>query len=102
MKFMKQTNVQSHIEGCTALCALIQGCQESASSLLKSDEITNLIVALSTKEGLEIQIVAAETLALATSDKTLCSTLGEAGLASLKHLYHLKNDRVRVRALVVS
>ncbi|XP_031572877.1 protein unc-45 homolog B-like [Actinia tenebrosa] len=100
MKFMKQTNVQSHIEGCTALCALIQGCQESASSLLKSDEITNLIVALSTKEGLEIQIVAAETLALATSDKTLCSTLGEAGLASLKHLYHLKNDRVRVRALV--
>ncbi|EDO37148.1 predicted protein [Nematostella vectensis] len=98
-EYMKKSSVQSHLEGCTALCALMQGAQDSAAPILKSG-ILPLVINLGTMEQRVCKIVSAETLALGTSDKVLCSTLGDEGLVALRALYQLRDDEVRVRALV--
>ncbi|XP_074607020.1 protein unc-45 homolog B-like isoform X1 [Acropora palmata] len=99
-QYLIQSSPQAHIKGATALCCLFQGVQEAASSLLGKEEFLGKIVALAKNTDRLSQVVASETLALAASEKNLSTVLNTHALPVLKDLYHLKDDSIRVRALV--
>ncbi|XP_015766068.1 PREDICTED: protein unc-45 homolog B-like [Acropora digitifera] len=99
-QYLFQSSPQAHIKGATALCCLFQGVQEAASSLLGKEEFLGKIVALAKNTDRLSQVVASETLALAASEKNLSTVLNTHALPVLKDLYHLKDDSIRVRALV--
>lgn len=99
-QYLTQSSSEAHIKGATALCCLFQGIQEAASSLLGKEEFLGKILALATRTDRLSQIVASETLALGASDKNLSTVLNTQALPVLKDLYHLKDDSIRVRALV--
>jgi len=99
-QYLTQSSTEAHIKGATALCCLFQGVQEAASSLLGKEEFLKKILALAAREDRVSKIVASETLALGASEKNLSTVLNTQALPVLKDLYHLKDDSIRVRALV--
>lgn len=99
-QYLIQSSPQAHIRGATALCCLFQGVQEAASSLLGKEEFLGKILALAKRPDRVSQVVASETLALGASEKNLSTVLNTHALPVLKDLYHLKDDGIRVRALV--
>lgn len=99
-QYLTQSSPEAHIKGATALCCLFQGVQEAASSLLGKEEFLAKILALAGRTDRLSQVVASETLALGASEKNLSTVLNTQALPVLKDLYHLKDDSIRVRALV--
>ncbi|PFX12542.1 Protein unc-45-like A [Stylophora pistillata] len=99
-QYFTQSSPEAHIKGATALSCLFQGVQEAAASVLGNEELLGKIVALAERKDRVSQIVASETIALGASEKKLSTVLNTKALPVLKALYHLKDDSIRVRALV--
>lgn len=99
-QYLNQSSPEAHIKGATALSCLFQGVQEAAATVLGNEEFLGKMVALAEREDRVSQIVASETLALGASEKKLSTVLNTKALPVLKDLYHLKDDSIRVRALV--
>lgn len=99
-QYLTQSNPEAHIKGATALSCLFQGVQEAAATVLGNEEFLGKIIALAERKDHVSQIVASETLALGASEKKLSTVLNMRALPVLKDLYHLKDDSIRVRALV--
>ncbi|XP_078383074.1 protein unc-45 homolog B-like [Oculina patagonica] len=99
-QYLTQSSPEAHIQGATALSCLFQGVQEAAATVLGNEEFLGKILALAERKDRVSQIVASETLALGASEKKLSTVLNVRALPVLKDLYHLKDDSIRVRALV--
>ena len=91
----------SQVCGLTALAALIQGVPEVGNSVFGEESVLKKALGVAgTEEEVACQMVVAEVLALAASDKTRCHSIIREGLPLLKELYKAEDDRVKVRALV--
>ena len=91
----------SQVCGLTALAALIQGVPDVGNSVFGEESVLKKALGMAeTEEEVACQMVVAEVLALAASDKTRCHSIIREGLPLLKELYKAEDDRVKVRALV--
>ena len=90
----------SHIRGLTAVAALIQGVAEVGNTVFGNETVLKKALALVSSNDPSCQIVVAELLALAASDKSRCHGIIKEGLPVLKELYNAPDDRVKVCALV--
>ncbi len=97
---LSKEDTPSQIQGLTALTVIIQGAIEVGNAIFSESTVLARMVDMAESDDLTCQIVAAEALALAASDKERCHTIMEKGLPVLKALYAASDDRVRVRALV--
>ena len=97
---LQELDTVSQIRGMTALCAVLQGAVEVGNAILSNEVVLQQMVGLAKSHDPQSQVVAAEALALAASDKDKCSTIMAEGLGILKDLYDAKDDGIRVRALV--
>ena len=97
---LKEQDRAAQIRGMTALCALLQGCVEIGNSIFSNEFVLSTMVSLAQSTDPQCQIVAAEALALAASDKNRCSAIMAEGLDIMKSLYESTYDEIRVRALV--
>ena len=97
---LQEDSLPEQIHGMTALCAVLQGVVDVGNSILSNEAILSKMVALAESDDPQSQVVAAESLALAASDKDRCGIIMAQGLEILQKLYQLKNDHIRVRALV--
>ena len=100
LPLLEEPDSASQIRGMTALCAVLQGVVEVGNAILSNEIVLQKMVVLAKSHDPQSQVVAAEALALAASDKDKCSTIMAEGLGILKDLYDAKDDGIRVRALV--
>ena len=97
---LKEQDRHSQIKGMTALCAVLQGSVEVGNTIFSNEIVLSTMVSLAQSTDPQCQIVSAESLALAASDKDRCSAIMAQGLEIMKTLYESKYDEIRVRALV--
>ena len=97
---LKEQDRHSQIRGMTALCAVLQGSVEVGNTIFSNEIVLSTMVSLAQSTDPQCQIVSAESLALAASDKDRCSAIMAQGLEIMKTLYESKYDEIRVRALV--
>ena len=97
---LQEPDSAAQIRGMTALCALLQGAVEVGNAIFSDEVALQQMVRLAKSHDPQSQVIAAEALALAASDKDRCSTIMAEGLGILKDLYDAKDDGIRVRALV--
>lgn len=90
----------SLIKGLTALATILQGVLEVGNTIFSEESVLSRMVEMADSEDLDCQIIAAEALALAASDKDRCHGIMAKGLPVLKELCAASDDRIRVRALV--
>lgn len=100
LSHLSQEDGQTQVQGLTALTAIIQGTIEVGNAIFSETTVLGRMVEMAESDNLTCQIVAAEALALAASDKDRCLSIMTKGLPVLKALYAAPDDRVRVRALV--
>lgn len=100
LSLLSKEDSLSHINGLTALAALIQGVVEVGNAVFENESVLKKALALADSEDPACQMVVAELLTLAASDKNRCHKIIEEGLPVLKELYSATDDRVKVRALV--
>ena len=100
LSHLSKEDVANQVKGLTALAAVIEGVTEVGNKVLGEEVVLSRALKMARSEDPSCQIVAAEVLALAASDKDRCQGIMGEGLPALKGLYASDNDRVRVRALV--
>ena len=100
LPLLQESDTASQIRGMTALCAILQGVVEVGNAIFSNEVVLQQMVVLAKSPDPQSQVVAAEALALAASDKDNCSAIMAEGLGILKDLYEAKDDGIRVRALV--
>ena len=88
------------IKGLTALATILQGVLEVGNKIFGEESVLSKMVEMASSEDANSQIIAAEALALAASDKEHCHGIMSQGLPILKKLCVASDDRIRVRALV--
>ena len=99
MHRMKVEDTGSCLEGLTALSAISQAAPQLGSEILGNEKILSVAISLSLSDKEGAQIIAAETIALAASDKEHIHCLVDS-VSALKVLCQSKNSEIRVRALV--
>lgn len=90
----------SNINGMTALCSLLQSVLSVGNTIFSEESVLAKMVEMASSDDVNSQIIAAEALVLAASDKDRCHGIMEKGLPVLKELYVSTDDRVRVRSLI--
>lgn len=100
LSLLSEEDSSSHIRGLTALAALVQGVVEVGNAVFENESVLKKALALADSEDPACQMVVAEVLTLAASDKNRCHKIIREGLPVLKGLYSAADDRVKVRALV--
>ena len=93
-------NARSKVNGLLALSASLQALNEIVDDVFSDEVLLKNIVEMADSEDIQSQVVVAEVLSLAASDKTRCQSILSNGLPLLKKLYSSKDDSVKVRALV--
>ena len=91
---------ESQISGLTALAALVQGVPEVGNTVFGEESVLKRALGLAGPGDVACQMLVAEVLALAASDKARCHGIIKEGLPVLKELYQAEDDKVKVRALV--
>ncbi|KAL5459999.1 hypothetical protein EMCRGX_G033406 [Ephydatia muelleri] len=97
---LSKEDAESQVSGLTALAAIIEGVTEVGNKVLGEELVLTRALKMAKSEDPSCQIVAAEVLALAASDKDRCQGIMAEGLPALKSLHASNDDRVKVRALV--
>ena len=97
---LSKEDTPSRISGLTALAAIIQGVIDVGNAIFSEEVVLTTMVEMAGSDDPNSQIIAAEALALAASDKDKCHGIMDKGLPALKKLYSATDDRIRVRALV--
>ena len=100
LSHLSKEDASSRIRGLTGLAAVLQGVIEVGNEIFSDESVLTKMVAMAESEDPSCQIIAAETLALAASDKDRCHGIMSQGLPVLKQLYASSDDRIKVRALV--
>ena len=99
-RLIDSQNPKHGLQGLVALSTLIMATREGGQTVAtKSDIISKVLVLACNKEEV-YQRFSAETLALAATDKSVCTNIVNTGLDILKVLYHSDSPDVRVRSLV--
>ncbi|XP_030373761.1 protein unc-45 homolog B [Scaptodrosophila lebanonensis] len=93
-------DMESKVRVTVAITSLLSGPLEVGNQIVAREGILQMILAMATTDDLLQQRVACECLIAASSKKDKAKALCEQGVDILKHLYHSKNDAIRVRALV--
>ena len=99
MHRMKVEDQKSCIEGLTALSTISQASPQLGIEILGNEKILSVALSLSFSNSEEAQLIAAENIALAASDKASIHCLVDS-VSALKALYHSNNPEIKVRALV--
>lgn len=97
---LQRGDLHGRISGLTGLAAILQGVVEVGNEIFAQEVVLKKAVEMAESENTYSQLSAAEALALAASDKSRCQGIMSQGLPALKTLYHCKDDRIKVRALV--
>lgn len=100
LELLTREDTASQIRGLTALASLIQGVVEVGNAVFAEPSVLTKALEVAASEDPSCQMVVAEVLALAASDKDRCHGIISKGLPVLKQLYSSEDDRVKVRALV--
>ncbi len=100
LSHLSQEDIRAQVQGLSALTAVIQGAIEVGNAIFSQAIVLSKMVEMVESDNLTCQVVIAEALALAASDKDRCQDIMTKGLPVLKALYAASDDRVRVRALV--
>ena len=85
----------SLIKGLTALATILQGVLEVGNTIFSEESVLSRMVEMADSEDLDCQIIAAEALALAASDKDRCHGIMAKGLPVLKELCAASNAIIR-------
>lgn len=99
----KRSGLNSKLRAIQAVSVLLQGPSEVGNRTLEMSGMMDAVISLCASEDVIHQQVAVEALIHATSKAKRASFITTNGVALLKDLYKKsENDRIRVRALVVS
>ena len=90
----------STLKALAALAVILQGVPHLGGDLFNEELVLAKTLQLATEEDASCQIVAAEVLTLAATNKDQCQGIISKGLPVLKGLYMSSVEQVRVRALV--
>ena len=99
MHRMKVENAKSCLEGLTILSTISQVSPQLGSEILGNEKILSVALGLLLSDNEEAQVIAAENVALAASDKEHNHCLVDS-IPALKVLCQSNNPEIRVRALV--
>lgn len=98
-----RSGLSSKLRAIQAVSVLLQGPSEVGNRTLEMSGMMDAVISLCASEDVIHQQVAVEALIHATSKAKRASFITANGVALLKDLYKKsENDRIRVRALVVS
>lgn len=98
-----RSGLNSKLRAIQAVSVLLQGPSEVGNRTLEMSGMMDAVISLCASEDVIHQQVAVEALIHATSKAKRASFITANGVALLKDLYKKsENDRIRVRALVVS
>ncbi len=87
-------------EGMFAVATLLHGVLDIGAKIFIQASVFNEVLKMASSDCVENQSVAAEVLALASSNKERCQDIMKDGLPVLKGLFSSPDDGVKVRALV--
>jgi len=99
-RMLNSSDNKTNLQGLVALSAIIMASRESGQSIATKNDNIRKVLELACKPDDVYQRFAAETLALAATDKSVCNTIADIGLDVLKKLYQSPNNDIRVRSLV--
>ncbi|KAI6659582.1 Protein unc-45-like protein B [Oopsacas minuta] len=99
MHRMKEQDPKSCLEGLTVLSNIAQASPELGSEILGNEKILSVALLSSKSADETVQMIVAENIALAASDKDRYHPLIDS-MSALKSLYMCKNPEIRVRAMV--
>lgn len=87
-------------EGVLAVATLLHGVLDIGAKIFMKESVFSEVLKMGSSESIASQSVAAEVLALASSNKERCQGIMKDGLPVLKELFSSPDDSVKVRALV--
>lgn len=93
-------DLESKVRVTVAITALLRGPLDVGNSIISKDGILEMILAMAQMDDSLQQKVACECLIAAASKKDKARAIIDKGVEILKNLYKVKDDAVRVRALV--
>ena len=99
-EFIDSQKETSNLQGLVALSSMTLASREVGNLIANKNDIVSKLLIISTREDEIAQRLAAEALALAATDKTVCNTIATNGLDVLHALYESTDNDVRVRGLV--
>lgn len=97
---LAQLDVDNRLAGLTALSTVLNANLRLGNEIFTNESVLKTALETAKSSDISCQAIAAEVLALASTDKSSCEGILADGLPVLKQLYHSKDDRVRVRAMV--
>ncbi|XP_013379041.1 protein unc-45 homolog B [Lingula anatina] len=99
-QFGDTRHIDYQMEAITAISALLQGPYDIGNTILGTQGVLEIMLALANSPDPLHQKISVEALVHATSKKDKCSGIVKQAVPILKKLYQSENDNIKVRALV--